>query len=196
MHQNRNGNWPKPLLAMIEKSHSHQTMERVRDYAPDDEAFNVFEEMSKGMLTTVRPEGSSCVLMSALLAISLEEPLGTVIPVIAGALKLDGDYMYGSNRSFDGQDVFSKGEIDWDGHCWLLVGDYIVDISLGRTARHGHCRAVLAERVISAFGEHVGMIAVTEVGARKVGLRYLPRYVLTRDQVIANAGGAIEKFGL
>lgn len=196
MRQNRNGSWPKPLLAMIEASHSRQAMEQIRDYALDDQAFNIFEEMSKDMLTTVRPEGSSCVLMSALLSISLEEPLGTVIPVVAGALKLDGEYMYGNNRSFDGQHVFSTNEIDWDGHCWLLVGDYIVDISLGRTARQGHCRAVLAQRVFSAFGEHVGMIAVTETGARKVGLRYLPRYVLTPDQVLASAGGAIEKFGL
>lgn len=196
MHQNRNGSWPRPLLAMIETSNSREAMEQVRDYAPDNKAFEILEEMSKDMLTTVRPEGSSCVLMSALLAVSLEEPLGTVIPVVAGALKLDGEYMYGSNRSFDGQRVFSTNEMDWDGHCWLLVGDYIVDISLGRTARHRHCRAVLAQRVISAFGQHVGMIAVTEAGARKIGLRYLPRYVLTPDQVLASAGGAIAKFGL
>ena len=196
MRQNGNGSWPKPLLAMIETSNSREAMEQVRDYVPDNKAFEILEEMSKGLLTAVCPEGSSCVLMSALLAVSLEEPLGTAIPVVAGALKLDGEYMYGSNRSFDGQHVFSTDETDWDGHCWLLVGDYIVDISLGRTARHGYCRAVLAQRVFSAFGEHVGMIAVTETGARKVGLRYLPRYVLTPDQVLASAGGAIEKFGL
>lgn len=27
MHHNRNGSWPKPLLAMIETSHSRQAME-------------------------------------------------------------------------------------------------------------------------------------------------------------------------
>lgn len=68
--------------------------------------------MSSGMLAAVRPEGSSCVPMSALLAISLEEPLGTAVPVVAGALKLDGDYMYGSNRAFDGQHVFSNDGIE------------------------------------------------------------------------------------
>jgi len=40
------------------------------------------------------------------------------------------------------------------------------------------------------------MIALTEKGARDVGLRYLPRYVLTPDQVLANAGGAMQKFDL
>lgn len=197
MTLSNNGSWPKPLLAMIAASHSREAMEQFRDYVPDDKAWDIFQEMSQGMLTAVRPAGSSCVIMSALLAKVLEEPLRAVVPVVAGALKLDGDYMYGSDRSFDGRRVFSgeKGE-DWDGHCWILFGEYIVDISLGRTARERHCRAPLAQRIVSKFGPHVGMIALTEKGAREVGLRYLPRYVLTPDQVLANAGGAMEKFGL
>lgn len=189
--------WPKPLLAMIEASHSREAMERFREYEPDDQAFTMFRDMVQGMLHVVPPAGSSCAIMSALLSVSLEEPLGTLVPVIAGALKLDGDYMYGSDRGFDGRRVFSgeEGE-DWDGHCWILFGDYIVDISLGRTAREGHCRAQLAQRIVSKFGTHAGMIALTEKGARDVGIRYLPRYVLTPDQVLANAGGAMQKFGL
>jgi hypothetical protein len=122
-----------PLLAMIEASHSHEAMERFRDYEPDDQAFTIFRDITKGMLHVVPPAGSSCVIMSALLSASLEEPLAATIPVVAGALKLDGNYMYGSNRGFDGRRVFSgeEGE-DWDGHCWILFGEYIIDISLGR----------------------------------------------------------------
>lgn len=196
MGRGDNSCWPKPLLALIEASHSRDAMQQFRDYVPDEPAWDIFEEMSRGMLGAVRSEGSSCVIMSALLAISLEEPLGTLVPVVAGALKLDGDYMYGSNRPFDGRRVFSEHGADWDGHCWLLFGNSIIDISLGRTARQGHCRPELTRRVLSAFGQHVGMMAVTEERAREAGLRYLPRYVLTPEQVLANAGGAINRFGL
>lgn len=189
-------NWPKPVLNLIEQSHSRNVMEQVRDYNPDDRAFEVLSEISRGMLATCQPEGSSCVIMSALLAECLSEPLGITIPVVAGALKLGGDYVYGSNRSFDGRRVFSETSSDWDGHCWLLFGTYIVDISLGRTARRGECRASLARAVIGTFGEHVGMIALTEIGSRQANLRYLARYVLTPDQVLALAGGAMQKFGL
>ena len=196
MARSNNGSWPKPLLAMIEASHSREAMQQFRDYEPDDRAWDIFKEMSQGMLTVVRPEGSSCVIMSALLATVLEEPLGTLVPVVAGALKLDGEYMYGSNRAVDGSRVFSENGADWDGHCWILFGNCIVDISLGRTARQGHCRAPLARRVLSAFGEHVGMIALPEASAREAGLLYLPRYVLTADQVLANASGAMQKFSL
>lgn len=126
-----------------------------------------------------------------------EEPVGIPVPVVAGALRLDGDYMYGSDEPFDGGRVFSGEEgPNWDGHCWLLFGEFIVDISLGRTAREGHCRKPLADRVLSTFGAHVGMVAVTPNGARDAGLEYVPRYVLTPDQVLANAGGAIQRFGL
>lgn len=141
----------------------------------------VFKEMSQGMLTVVRPEWSSCVIMSALLATALEEPIGTVVPVVVGALKLDGEYMYGSHRAIEGRRVFSENGADWDGHCWILFGNCIVDISLGRTARQDHCRAPLARRVLSAFGQHVGMIALPEASAREAGLLYLPRYGLTPD---------------
>lgn len=196
MARSNNGRWTKPLLAMIEASHSREAMQQFRNYEPDDLAWGILREMSQGMLTVVRPEGSSCVMMSALLATALEEPLGTVVPVVAGALKLDGEFMYGSHRAVDGRRVFSENGGDWDGHCWLLFGNFIVDISLGRTARQGHCRTPLARRVLSAFGEHVGMIALPEPSARETGLLYLPRYVLTPDQVLANAGGAMQKFGL
>lgn len=191
------GVWPKPLLAMIEASHSREVMERFRDYKPDDQAFTMFQDMAQGMLHVVPPAGSSCVIMSALLSASVEESLGAPVPVIAGALKLDGDYMYGSDRGFDGRRVFSSEEgEDWDGHCWILFGEYIVDISLGRTAREGHCHGRLTQRILFEFGPHIGLIALTEKGTRDVGLRYLPRYVLTSDQVLANAGGAMQKFGL
>lgn len=196
MVRSNNGSWPKPLLTMIEASLSREAMQQFRDYVPDDRAWAIFKEMSQGMLTVVRLEGSSCVIMSALLAMALEEPLGTVVPVVAGALKLDGEYMYGSNRTIDGRRVFSEDGADWDGHCWVLFGYCIVDISLGRTARKGLCRAPLTRWVLSAFGEHVGMIALPEASTREAGLRYLPRYILTPDQVLADASGAMRKFGL
>lgn len=78
---------------MIEASHSREAMQQFRDYVPDDRDWDIFDEMSRGMLSAVRPAGSSCVIMSALLAISLEEPLGRIVPVVAGALKLDGEYV-------------------------------------------------------------------------------------------------------
>src|SRR5690348_16504691 len=83
------GCWPKPLLAMIGASHSSEAMAKFRDYVPDNRAWNILREISRNMLTAVRPEGSGCVIMTALLAMALEEPLGIVIPVVAGALKLD-----------------------------------------------------------------------------------------------------------
>jgi hypothetical protein len=190
------GNWPKPLLAMVEASHSRAAMEQVRDHASSDADFDALVETATEMLRVCAPEGSACVLLSALLAETLSPRLGITIPVVAGSLKLGSRYMYGGDKGFDGARVFSEGTTDWDGHCWLLFGDYIVDASLGRTARRGDCSPELSRAVIRTFGPNVGLIAVTESNARAAGLRYLPRYVLTPDQVLASAGGAIQRFGL
>lgn len=181
---------------MIEASHSLGAMQQVCNFDPDEAAFVALRETGRSMLQACRPEGSSCVVMSALLSLCLSDPLGTTIPVVAGALKVGGSYMYGSNSALDGRRVFSESTNDWDGHCWILFGPYIVDISLGRTARMGECRAELKRAVISEFGDQAGMIAITGKGAREAGLIYLPRYVLTPDQVLALAGGAIQKFDL
>ena len=101
-------NWARPLLTMIEASHSREAMKQVRDYSPDPQARTMFKDLCQDMLEKTFPEGSSCVLMSALLATSLEQSLGITIPVIAGALKLNGDYMYGSNSAIYGAQIFSK----------------------------------------------------------------------------------------
>ena len=188
--------WPKPLLSMIESSHSKEMVDKFCAYEPDEIGMNALAEISRGLLDECQFKGGFCTLASALLASTLEEPLGLTLPVVAGALKVGGEYMYGSNHAFDGRRVFSESSDDWDGHCWILLGRFVVDISLGRTARNRECRAPLSRAVISAFGPNVGMIAVTDMAARQAGLLYLPRYVLTPDQVLGLAGGAIKKFGL
>jgi hypothetical protein len=171
-------------------------LEAFQDYEPDDAALDVLKKMCRGMMAACPPTGSSCVIMSALLANCLESELKTTIPAVAGALKLHGGYMYGIDRNIDGKHIFSESSDSWDGHCWIIFGKYIVDITLGRTARKGDCRPVLAKAIVSTFGEQVGLIALTEKGARDVGLNYFPRYVLKPNQVLALAGGAIQQFGL
>jgi hypothetical protein len=191
---NTPSNWQKPLLAMIETSLSREAMEHVRDYVPDDAAWAILKEASLEVLDACRSAGRACVPMSALFAEYLSDRAGIPVPVVAGALKLDGAYMFGGNGGIDGARVFTEGDPDWDGHCWVLFGRHIVDISLGRTARRNECRPALANRIVEAFGPNVGLIALTPADARDVRLQYLPRYVLTPDQVIGSARGAMQQF--
>lgn len=187
--------WPKPVLGLVANAYSKAVSDDVAGYVPDDAAWDNFERISREILQETYIEAGACTLMSALLAQRLTEALDRPFPVVAGALKLDGAYMYGSNKGFDGARTFSESAMDWDGHCWVLFGAFIADISLGRTARTGRCRALLTRAILSAFGDQVGLIAVTEAEARRVGLLYLPRYVLTPSQIGPLAGGAMVRLG-
>ncbi|HEX9963823.1 MAG TPA: hypothetical protein VGB04_02435 [Allosphingosinicella sp.] len=188
--------WSKPLLKMIAGAHSPEAAAAFEAYRPDAAAWDTFREVSGEVLQDTRLEAGACTILSALLAKRLTAALNTPMPVIAGALKVGGQYVFGGNRSFDGAELFSEGSGDWDGHCWVLFGRHIVDVSLGRTARTGQGHPLLNRTVIAAYGNQVGLIAATEAEAREDGLLYLPRYVLRPTQVEALAAGAEYRYGI
>jgi hypothetical protein len=188
--------WPEPLLKMIAEAHSPGAAAAFEAHRPDDAAWDTFKGISREVLQVTQLEAGACTILSGLLAKRLTAALNTPIPVIAGALKVDGQYVFGSDRPFDGAKVFSEGSADWDGHCWLLFGRHIVDPSIGRTARTGRGRPLLNRTVIAAYGSQVGLIAPTEAQAREDGLFYLPRYVFTPAQVEALAAGAEYRYGI
>jgi hypothetical protein len=188
--------WPRPILKQIATGHSREAAVVFESYEPGAEEWDIFKRVSFEVLQQTRFEAGACTVLSALLAKRLTEALGTPVPVVAGALKIAGQYMFGSDRSFDGAETFSRSADDWDGHCWILLGRRIVDASLGRTARTGRCPPLLSRTVISAYGEQAGVVAGTNAEMRDVGLFYLPRYVLTPAQVAALAAGAEYRYGI
>lgn len=188
--------WPKPILKQITAGHSRAAAAAFESYEPGAAEWDILKRVSFEVLQQTRVEAGACTVLSALLAKRLAETLNTPVPVVAGALKIAGRYMFGSDRSFDGAETFSRCADDWDGHCWILFGRRIVDASLGRTARTGRCHPLLSRTVISAYGEQAGVIAGTSAEMREMGLLYLPRYVLTPVQVAALAAGAEYRYGI
>jgi len=187
--------WPKPLLQMVARSYSPREAERFATLEFDDRGWDVFEDVCRDVLQSCRIVSGACVIMSALLSTRLTEALDVPVPVVAGAMKVAGRYVYGGDAQVD-RAAFSSSDLDWDGHCWALFGRLLVDISLGRTARAGACDPLLARTVVSAFGDKVGLIALNEGEARAADLRYLPRCVLTPAQLGPLAAGARVKFDL
>jgi hypothetical protein len=90
----------------------------------------------------------------------------------------------------DLNDTFGRSNTFWDGHSWLVCGDYIVDISLFRPAYSAHSPPPLARYVRAEFGEGRGLL----ISKFESGLRYEPQYVLTSDQVTAVGRGAVKMF--
>lgn len=183
-----------PLLDLISRAHSPAFAELCRDYVPDDIAEARFTEIARSVLQNCLPQPGACTIMSALFAARLAAELDAPVPVIAGALKIRGRYIFGSNAGVDGENAFSRSDLSWDGHVWILFGKWIADISLARTALSGRSHPLLEHQVRREFGPRVGLIAFTDAEARRSGFLYLPRYVLNQAQVTALAAGAAAVF--
>lgn len=75
-----------------------------------------------------------CALMSAAYSIALEK-LGTQPGyVVAGSLYIGDKRIFGEHKELDGKVLFSKSHPDWNGHAWIVYGDYLADVSVFRTA--------------------------------------------------------------
>jgi hypothetical protein len=132
----------------------------------------------------------ACALMSAALAVGLERNMAVPIHVVAGTLAVDGEPVFGDRQPFDGSQVFSTSTPDWDGHVWVMIGSYIVDISIFRTAYSRQGPARLAKHVDLAFGPNKGLYVDHWKRTRQLGLSYEPQYVLSANEVTSLMGGA------
>lgn len=135
----------------------------------------------------------ACALMSAAFAVQLERVLGAPIQVVAGTLTVESEPVFGDQSNLDGAAVFGTTNLDWDGHVWVMVGPYIADVSVFRTAYSPHGPARLSRHIDLTFGPNKGLYVDHWKRTRQLGLGYEPQYVLSADQVTALMGGAYQK---
>lgn len=132
----------------------------------------------------------TCAQMSAALAVGLERAMKAPIHVVAGTLALEGVPVLGDRQPFDGPLLFGTSSPDWTGHVWVMVGPYIVDISIFRTAYSADGPARLARHIDLTFGPKKGLYVDHWKRTRQQGLTYEPQYVLSADEVTTLMGGA------
>jgi hypothetical protein len=128
--------------------------------------------------------------MSALYAARVEAEIGPRAYVVAGDLHVGGRRVFGADAEPDWQRTFHESDNSWNGHCWLTVGKWVVEPSLLRTACSPRSPEALRLHVANSMRAKRGLLIWTDDAAKREGVEYVPRYVLTREQVTALAGGA------
>ena len=131
----------------------------------------------------------ACCLMSAAYSVMLEHVGTKPAYVVAGSLYAGDMRIFGEDVEFDGKARFSETNMSWDGHAWIVYGDWLADVSLFRTADSDKSSPALKEHVKRQFGHGKGLYACKLGSEVEHGFRYQPRYVLTLDQVNALARG-------
>ena len=87
-------------------------------------------------------------------------------------------------------DLFRTANPDWAGHVWVMIGPYVVDISIFRTAYSRQGPARLARHIDLTFGPDKGLYVDLWKRTQQRGLSYEPQYVLSAEEVTRLMGGA------
>lgn len=143
------------------------------------------------ILKVFPPMPGACALMSAAFAVRLGQKVRAPVHVVAGTLTVEGVPVFGQRGGMS-TDAFASGDLDWDGHVWVMVGPFIADISIFRTAYSPNGPPRLSRHVDLVFGPSKGLYVDHWIRTRKLGLGYEPHYVLSEAEVTALMGGAFQ----
>lgn len=128
-------------------------------------------DAGKGVLKLFPNVPRACALMTALWVVFIRSNTKYPIYAIAGSLLVDGIHVFGRTSSENQiKEAFTCTNLDWDGHCWIVFGNLIGDISLFRTAYSDKSPPALKEKVISEFGEGRGILIVPLDFLTKLGI--------------------------
>jgi hypothetical protein len=180
---------------LIAKSFSPAEADAYRSFTPADIDLIVLQETGREVLHRLRPQPGACVLMSVTYAIWLGKRIAAPAYVVVGSLFVKDKRIFGEDGEINGAERFSRSDFSWDGHAWVVLGSYIAEISLFRTAYSPQSPRLLARHILNRFGKGRGLcIWKDAAAAEKDGLRYIPQYVLTEEQMAALYRGAEKVF--
>lgn len=162
--------------------------------APTEEEFDAIRRIGADVLRRMPYRAGSCGPLSAMMLAQWELESRTGLYMFAGELVGDGETIWGnSNMKESIQSQIESSQSSWDGHFWLGIGEYVLDMSLCRTAKSPGSPPKLREILYGNFPETMGLLLANSAALDEIGLRYIPHAVLTKKQVDGHILG-IEKW--
>lgn len=180
------------LGKLIAHHHGWAAAKAAKSYDMNESDRAVLSKCGVDLLKVFPHVPGSSAPMSAALAVSLEDRLSAPIHVVAGTLAVEGTLVFGDQAPFNAAKALSVPSADWNGHVWVMMGAYVVDISIFRTAYAGQGRTILSRHVDLTFGPNKGLYVDLWKRTSRLGLSYEPQYVLSADEVTDLMGGAYQ----
>lgn len=178
------------IFELIASSHSAAAADAYRRFVPTERQLDALAEVGRDVLTHFPYVPGACAMMSAMYAARFQMNNAVPVYVAAGELYLGASRVFGGATHADAS-VFKESHPSWDGHCWIVFGDRIADVSLFRTAYSKSAPPRLAHYVKEHFGEGRGLLIGRSETLREVdSLDYRPQYILTEAQITSLVAGA------
>lgn len=159
-------------------------------YVASDADLDALKGIGRRVLDVFPSVPGACALMTAMYAVGLDTTGCGPFYFVAGDLSVPEARVFGDGGKGDLSEAFGVSDLSWDGHCWIVLGKWIADVSICRTAKSGQAPPALARHMRQAFEAKTGLLIQSAEAAAEAGLFYRPRYVLTKDQIDGLARGA------
>jgi hypothetical protein len=168
---------------LIKESYNDKDADLAMKFQFTQEAFNLLMESGMEVLKRIPCKPGACAQMTALWTAFVRDNSGYPIHAVAGSLSIDSFNFFLEHSSKDEIKLaFKENNMDWDGHCWVMLGNYIGDASIFRTAYQG-LNSTLKNCIISRFGLGQGLLIFSVEDLKKMGIVYRPQYILTDPEV-------------
>ncbi|MFC1467874.1 hypothetical protein ACFLQY_04200 [Verrucomicrobiota bacterium] len=180
------------ITPLISESYDKEIAQRALTFSPSQAELETLIDAGKYVLTNFPDIPGACSVMTAMWVGLIRDNTDYPIHAIAGSLSIDGKTIFGKDmKPSQIKNSFLHGNMDWDGHCWIVLGNYIGDISISRTAYSDKSPRILKEKIVSSFGGNKGLFLCPSESARQEGFQYDPLFVLDAKTVDGLFQGAI-----
>ena len=146
--------------------------------------FDALPQTAREIMATIPPVPGACAILSAVWVSILNERFGIPAIAVAGEIKVGNARMFHCKKNIPINPMLEEDQfqIDWKGHCWVEVDDYIGDLSLFRTAYALDKNTYLRSFIETNFGSNRGAL-IFPSEQKPTGLSYKPKYVLDRPRL-------------
>ena len=179
------------LPALIAATHSPEAATAFASCTLSPAGRSALAHVGTGLMRRFPPVPRACCAMSAVYAAALRSAAEEPAYLVAGGLYADGVRVFGAAGACLAEAMpFLRDDLDWDGHMWVVVGEYLADITLIVTARSPGAADALSALVSREFAADSRLMIAKAADIGSLGLEYRPEYVLTPEEVDALARGA------
>ena len=168
------------LSKRIAASYDWNAAKAFKAYEMSDADRATISRCAVDLLAIFPPTPDASAMMSAARAVSLSRVMHAPIHVVRGFLGVENRLVLGEGTR--------NGAYNW-----VMVGPYVVDITLFRLAYSSEAPAILAKHVDLVFGQNKALYVDHWSMTKRVALRYQPDTVLTEAEITALMGDAFHR---
>jgi hypothetical protein len=173
-------------LQLIEQSYSK---EHVKKFSK--KSFNTqiesLKKLCKDVLEMLPPQPFTCAFMSAAF---VEQARQEGIPayLVAGSLAFKDKMLFRYDPIIEQKDILEK----WSGHCWVILNDVIVELSLFNTIYSNQSPIWLTDLFTGFSSKQKNFMVATISEMESMELVYTPKYIFN-DRKISGLLNSIEQ---